>query len=36
MTFAGTEFTATGLVNNDTVTSVNLTSTGRGGDRDGS
>ena len=28
MTFAGTEFTTSGLVNGDTVTSVTLTSTG--------
>ena len=28
MTFAGTEFTASGLVNGDTVTSVTLTSAG--------
>ncbi len=30
VTFAGTEFTTSGLVNSDTVTSVTLTSTGAG------
>ena len=31
LTFAGTEFTATGLVNGDSVTTVNLSSTGASG-----
>ena len=35
VTFAGTEFTTTGLLNADTVTIVTLTSAGRRADRDG-